>query len=106
MGVNRRESLRSAAGVAVAAHAGSAPGKSAEQEKQPGDFYEEPARRLPVRNVDVVIAGGGTAGVVAAMTAAREGARTVLIEQKGYAGGIITEDGTALHSFFNRAAGT
>jgi hypothetical protein len=40
------------------------------QEKKPknsaGDFYEESAKRLPVMNFDVVVAGGGTAGVVAA----------------------------------------
>ena len=61
----------------------------------------EPARKLPVRKFDVVVAGGGTAGVVAAIAAARQGAKTALIEQKGYTGGTITEGGTALHSFFN-----
>lgn len=64
-------------------------------------LYEEPARKIPVRQFDVVVAGGGTAGVVAAIAAARQGARTALIESKGYTGGIITEGGTALHSFFN-----
>ena len=100
-GLDRREFLGSAIAFGVTAHAGSAMGKSEEQVKQPGEFYEEPARRLPVRNFDVIVAGGGTAGVVAAMAAARQGAKTVLIEQKGYTGGIITEGGTALHSFFN-----
>jgi len=101
MRVNRRKFLESALAVGAVAHAGWAMGKSEEQEKPPGEFYEEPARRLPVRNFDVIVAGGGTAGVVAAMAAARQGAKTVLIEQKGYTGGIITEGGTALHSFFN-----
>jgi hypothetical protein len=64
-------------------------------------YYEEPAKRLPVREFDVVIAGGGTAGVVAALAAARQGARTALIEGKGYLGGIVVEGGTALHSFYN-----
>jgi hypothetical protein len=49
----------------------------------------------------VVIAGGGTAGVFAAIAAARNGATTILIENKGYVGGIAVEGGTALHSFFN-----
>ncbi len=62
---------------------------------------QEPARTLPVREVDVVVGGGGTAGVVAALAAARQGARTALIEAKGYTGGIVVEGGTALHSFYN-----
>ncbi|MBN1510301.1 MAG: FAD-dependent oxidoreductase [Sedimentisphaerales bacterium] len=66
-----------------------------------GDYYEEPAKRLPIRRFDVVVAGAGTAGVVAATAAARQGARTALIEVKGYPGGTATEGGTALHSFYN-----
>lgn len=65
------------------------------------DYYREPAKQLPVRTCDVVVAGGGTAGVVAAIAAARQGAETVLIESKGYLGGIVVEGGTALHSFYN-----
>lgn len=65
------------------------------------DVHEEPARRLPVRRFDVVVAGAGTAGVVAAVAAARRGARTAIIESKGYPGGTVTEGGTALHSFYN-----
>ncbi|MDP2896682.1 MAG: FAD-dependent oxidoreductase [bacterium] len=66
-----------------------------------GSYYEEPAKRLPVRKFEVVVAGGGTAGVVAAVAAARQGAKTMLIERKGYTGGTVTEGGTALHSFYN-----
>jgi hypothetical protein len=65
------------------------------------ESYTEPSRKLPVRNFDVVVAGGGTAGVVAALASARQGAKTILIESKGYTGGTIVEGGTALHSFFN-----
>lgn len=50
---------------------------------------------------DVVVAGGGTGGVLAALAAARTGARTTLVENKGYTGGIAVEGGTALHSFYN-----
>jgi hypothetical protein len=64
-------------------------------------FFEEEAKKLPARNFDVVIAGGGTAGVIAAIAAARQGAKTVLVESKGYVGGTAVEGGTALHSFYN-----
>ncbi len=50
---------------------------------------------------DVLIAGAGTGGVVAALASAREGARTAVVEMKGYPGGIAVEGGTALHSFYN-----
>ncbi|MHC4174704.1 MAG: FAD-dependent oxidoreductase, partial [Planctomycetota bacterium] len=68
---------------------------------QPANYYTEPAKNLPVRKFDVVVAGAGTAGVVAALAAARQGAKTALIEVKGYPGGTVTEGGTALHSFYN-----
>ncbi|MCL2709080.1 MAG: FAD-dependent oxidoreductase [Defluviitaleaceae bacterium] len=64
-------------------------------------YYTEPERKIPAREYDAVIAGGGTGGVLAAVAAARNGAKTALIESKGYAGGIVTEGGTAIHSFFN-----
>lgn len=37
---------------------------------------------------DVVVAGGGPAGFIAAVTAARQGARTALIERYGSLGGM------------------
>jgi hypothetical protein len=67
---------------------------------EPG-FYNEEAKKLPAREFDVVVAGGGTAGVIAAIAAARQGAKTVLVENKGYVGGVAVEGGTALHSFYN-----
>lgn len=63
--------------------------------------HEEAARRLPVRDFDVVVAGGGTAGVVAALAAARQGAKTAVVESKGYFGGTAVEGGVTLHSYFN-----
>jgi flavin-dependent dehydrogenase len=65
------------------------------------EVYKEGGKQLPVRDFDVVVAGGGTAGVVAAIAAARHGAKTALIESKGYPGGTVVEGGTALHSYFN-----
>ena len=65
------------------------------------DTYQEPAKELSTRDFDVVVAGGGTAGVVTALASARRGAETALIEAKGYTGGLVVEGGTALHSFYN-----
>lgn len=65
------------------------------------EFIKEGIKKLPVRTFDVIVAGGGTAGVVAAIASARQGAKTALIEAKGYPGGTVVEGGTALHSFFN-----
>lgn len=42
---------------------------------------------------DVVVAGGGTAGVAAAIGAARTGAKTLLIERNPYLGGEATHSG-------------
>ena len=62
---------------------------------------KEDVKNMPARDFDVIVAGGGTAGVVAAIASARNGAKTALIEGKGYVGGTVVEGGTALHSFFN-----
>ena len=51
----------------------------------------EPAREVPVAaEVDVVVAGGGPAGVGAALSAARNGASTLIVEQFGCLGGMAT----------------
>lgn len=39
---------------------------------------------------DVIVAGGGPAGVAAAVSAAREGAKTALVERNGILGGMLT----------------
>ena len=54
-------------------------------------FLEEPARRTPIRHeADVLVVGGGSAGVAAAVSAARLGADTLLVERYGYLGGLAT----------------
>lgn len=46
---------------------------------------------LPVSaNVDVLVAGGGPTGIAAALSAARNGARVLLVEKMGFLGGSAT----------------
>ena len=55
------------------------------------ETFHEPARDLPVcATADVVVCGGGPAGVAAAISAARAGAQTILLEGQGCLGGIWT----------------
>lgn len=54
-------------------------------------FHREAARETPVvEEAEVLVCGGGPAGVAAAIAAARAGARTRLIEAHGQLGGIWT----------------
>lgn len=54
----------------------------------------EPARHLPLHGeYDVVVIGGGPAGIAAAASAARRGARTLLVEAYGFLGGMGTVGG-------------
>ena len=54
----------------------------------------EPARTLPVYGeFDVVVIGGGPAGLAASVSAARHGARTLLVERYGFLGGMGTAGG-------------
>jgi FAD dependent oxidoreductase len=48
------------------------------------------------RDCDVLVCGGGTAGLSAAVAAARNGARTILLERYGFCGGIAV--GALVHT--------
>ena len=51
----------------------------------------EPARQIPViREADVLVVGGGPAGLAASVAAARLGMRVVLVERYGHLGGLAT----------------
>ena len=51
----------------------------------------EPGRDLPVvREVDVLVVGGGTAGIAAGVAAARNGAETLVVERYNCLGGQMT----------------
>src|ERR1700676_1280427 len=47
-------------------------------------------RKRPRQHYDVVVCGGGTAGAIAGIAAARTGAKTLLLEQYGTLGGVLT----------------
>ncbi|MBM4087833.1 MAG: FAD-dependent oxidoreductase [Planctomycetes bacterium] len=83
--MNRRDFIR-AGGLAALAPAAVRPQVEARCET-----VHEPARDVPVaETADVVVCGGGPAGVAAAISAARRGAKTLLLEQHGCLGGIWT----------------
>jgi hypothetical protein len=58
----------------------------------PGEkTIREPARGVKILNeADVVVVGGGPAGIAAAVAAARNGAKTVLLERYGHLGGLAS----------------
>ncbi|CAA7600631.1 FAD dependent oxidoreductase [Acididesulfobacillus acetoxydans] len=57
-------------------------------------FIKEPAKEVPVfAEVDVLVVGGGPAGLAAAVSSAREGVSTMLIERYGCFGGVISQVG-------------
>ena len=54
------------------------------------DYINEKRETPVMKKVDVVVAGGGPAGFGAAIAAARNGAKTFLIERYGFLGGMLT----------------
>lgn len=55
------------------------------------DQVRLPERRLPVvAECDVLVVGGGAAGMSAAIAAARQGADVILVERYGYLGGLAS----------------
>ena len=52
---------------------------------------KEPAKELPVRKeVDVLVIGGGPSGIMAAMAAAEDGLKVMLVESRSFVGGNMT----------------
>ena len=89
--MKRRELLRfGVMGALLPAATGTAWSRD-EEEIQKASVFQEPAKKLMVvEDVDVIVCGGGPAGVGAAIAAARNGAKTRLIEFHGCLGGIWT----------------
>src|SRR4030081_2806983 len=60
----------------------------------PARTITEPARQFPLYGeYEVVVLGGGPAGIAAAVAASRAGRRTLLIERYGFLGGMGTAAG-------------
>lgn len=55
------------------------------------DFINEPSKKIPVAGeFDIVVAGGGVAGVAAALSGARHGKKVALLERQFLLGGLGT----------------
>ena len=55
------------------------------------DYITEEKRKTPIlKNYDTVVVGGGIAGISAALAAARNGAKTLLVEREFLLGGLAT----------------
>jgi len=97
-GIDRRKFIRySAAGVVAAGSASTVFGSDhITMEKIPDSEFGYVNSEL-----DVLVVGGGTAGTVAAIQAARAGAKTLLIERGSLLGGTTTTGGVAFPGIFH-----
>ena len=65
------------------------------------EFLVEPERKTPVIHTDVFVAGAGTAGCIAAIAAARAGAKVLLVERTPVPGGTLGNGGIGISSFYS-----
>lgn len=64
-----------------------------------GSTYSTTVEATVTEESDVVVAGGGTAGAVAAIAAARAGASVLLVERRGFLGGMMTGGNAGLTKY-------
>ncbi|MCK4975965.1 MAG: FAD-dependent oxidoreductase, partial [Anaerolineales bacterium] len=68
---------------------------------------KEAARAVPViAETDILVVGSGPAGLAAALSAAREGVETMLVERYGCFGGVITQVGVEGFAWYRHAGTT
>ena len=95
--IGRRNFIQySVAGIALAASA-----KARAEEQLAPNGSGENLYRKETKDVDVMVVGGGTAGVVAALQSARAGASTLLVESGSMLGGTMTVGGVAFPGLFH-----
>jgi hypothetical protein len=64
-----------------------------------GATYRSTVEAKVVAEADVIVVGGGTTGPAAAIAAARNGASVLLVEQRGYLGGMMTAGNAGLTDY-------
>ena len=62
---------------------------------------KQSAKNIKALNTEILVVGGGTAGVIAAIQAARAGCSTILVENGSQLGGTITTGGVAFPGLFH-----
>ena len=97
--LQRRGFLQSTAAAGATWAAASIAGGDESQASKP--LAATDAREDLEIQADVLVDGGGTAGTIAAIQAARAGARTVLVEQGSQLGGTMTVGGVAFPGLFH-----
>lgn len=66
-------------------------GENYSRERQKMEFIKKPEKEIPVYSrKDILIVGGGVAGLSAAVSSARMGCKPILVEESGQLGGIVT----------------
>jgi thioredoxin reductase len=56
------------------------------------EFIKLPERQVPVfARTQLIVVGGGVAGLAAAISAVRQGCKTILIDEGGILGGTVTK---------------
>jgi len=91
--IERRSMIKSLGAVSFGMFATGLPG---------GDVLADPYEiKVQKLETDVLVIGGGTAGVIAAIQAGRVGARTMIIESGSQLGGTTTTGGVAFPGIFH-----
>jgi len=95
--IGRRQFVQySAAGIAAVASAKAMAEESIASAQSSKQLHNE-----ETKEADVLVVGGGTAGVIAALQAARAGCRTILVENGSMLGGTMTVGGVAFPGLFH-----